>query len=181
MKQQNDIDISDEEIVKAVINNDHSAFKCLYYRYFPMLIRFAWYRLHSADMAKELVQELFYRIWIKRNNLNPDKSIKAYLYKSLNNLIINHSKLSSSKTISLDDIKRKKFYADEENKLELRIDIEEGIKKLPDKIKTVYLLSRIEGYKYDEIADICGISIKAVEKRMSRALNILRRIFKKNI
>ncbi len=179
MANQNYNDLPDEQIVKAIINNDHSAFKNLYYKYYPVLIRFAWYRLHAADTAKELVQELFFRIWIKRHNLNPDKSIKAYLYKSLNNLIINHSKLGFSQTMSIEDIKNQSAFDDEENKQELRIDIEREINKLPDKVKTVYILSRIEGYKYIEIAAICNISIKAVEKRMSRALNILRRIFNK--
>jgi RNA polymerase sigma-70 factor (ECF subfamily) len=179
MANQNYNDLPDEQIVKAIINNDHSAFKNLYYKYYPVLIRFAWYRLHAADTAKELVQELFFRIWIKRHNLNPDKSIKAYLYKSLNNLIINHSKLGFSQTMSIEDIKNQSAFDDEENKQELRIDIEREINKLPDKVKTVYILSKIEGYKYNEIAAICNISIKAVEKRMSRALNILRRIFNK--
>ena len=179
MANQSYNDLSDEQIVKAIINTDHSAFKNLYYKYYPMLIRFAWYKLHTADTAKELVQELFFRIWINRHNLNPKKSIKAYLYKSLNNLIINHSKLSFSKTTSIEDIKNKNSIADAENKQELKIDIEREIGKLPEKIKTVYILSRVEGYKYDEIAEICNISIKAVEKRMSTALNILRKIFNK--
>ena len=179
MANQNYNDLPDEQIVKAIINNDHSAFKNLYYKYYPMLIHFAWYRLHTSDTAKELVQELFFRIWIKRHNLNPNKSIKAYLFKSLNNLIINHSKLGFSKTLSMEDIKNQSAFSDEENKQELRIDVEREIDKLPEKVKTVYILSRIEGYKYNEIAEICSISVKAVEKRMFRALNILRRALNK--
>ena len=54
-----------------------------------------------------------------------------------------------------------------------------AIQKLPDKLKTVFILSRIEGYKYNEIAEICGISIKAVEKRMSKTFNILRKTLNK--
>lgn len=177
MANQNYNDLPDEQIVKAIINNDHSAFKNLYYKYYPMLIRFAWYRLHAADTAKELVQELFFRIWIKRHNLNPNKSIKAYLYKSLNNLIINHSKLGFTKTTSIEDMKNQSSFEDEENKQELRIDAEREINKLPEKVKTVYILSRVEGYKYDEIAEICSISIKTVEKRISKALKALRKIF----
>ncbi len=172
-------DLSDEQIVKAVIDDDRKAFKNLYYKYYPMLIRFAWYRLHSTDTSRDLVQELFLRVWLKRHSLNPDKSIKAYLYKSLNNLIINHSRLSSNKTISIEDVKIKNSFKDEENKQNLRIDLESEVEKLPEKIKTVYILSKVEGYKYTEIAEICDISIKAVEKRMSKAFNILRRSFSK--
>jgi RNA polymerase sigma-19 factor, ECF subfamily len=179
MVQQNYDDLSDAVIVRGIINNDHSAFRNLYYKYFPMLIRFAWYRLHSSDSAKELVQELFFRIWINRNRLNPEKSIKAYLYKSLNNLIINHSKLSFSKTVSLEDLRTRDSFSNEENNRDIKIDLERELEKLPEKLKTVYILSRIEGYKYTEIAEICNISVKAVEKRISKAFNILRRIFNK--
>ncbi|MGA9292868.1 MAG: RNA polymerase sigma-70 factor [Ignavibacteriaceae bacterium] len=178
MADQNYNDLPDDQIVKAIINNDHSAFKNLYYKYYPKLIRFAWYRLHSADSAKELVQELFFRIWIKRHNLNPDKSVKAYLYKSLNNLIINHLKLGFSKTVSIEDIKNPGSFDNEETKRDLIIDVEREINNLPEKVKTVYILSRVEGYKYEEIAEICNISIKAVEKRMSKAFNFLRKAFK---
>lgn len=177
MTQQNYNNLPDGKIVEAVINDDHSAFKSLYYRYFPALFRFAWYRLHSADTAGDLIQELFFKIWIKRHNLKPDKSIKAYLYKSLNNLIINHSKLSFTKTGSIEDMKAGGSFINEINNQDLKIDLEREIQKLPEKIKTVYILSRVEGYKYSEIAEICSISIKAVEKRMSKAFNILRRIF----
>ena len=105
MAQQVYNDPSDKLLVKEIINNDHKAFKDLFYKYFEMLIRFAWYRLHSIETARDLVQEVFCRVWINRQNLDPDKSVKAYLYKSLNNAIINHSRLKSSKTLSLEDIK----------------------------------------------------------------------------
>ena len=177
MTQQIYNDPPDEALVKAIINNDHEAFKKLYYRYYSMLIRFAWYRLHSMEDSKELVQELFFRIWIKRENLDPYKSIKAYLYRSLNNLIINYSKLSSSKTASIEDIRIEKSLK-QENDPDTNIDIQNAIQKLPEKLKAVYILSRVEGYKYNEIAEIYCISIKAVEKRMSKAFNILRKFFK---
>ncbi len=175
MVQQNYTDASDEQLIKAIINSDHEAFKNLYYKYFSMLIRFACYRLHSTDTARDLVQEIFFRVWIKRQKLDPSKSIKSYLYTSLNNLIINHSRLSFSKASSLDDLRWKNLK--DENSPDFNIDIHTAVQKLPEKLKTVYTLSRVEGYKYAEIAEICEISIKAVEKRMNKAFKILRKIF----
>jgi RNA polymerase sigma-19 factor, ECF subfamily len=169
---------SDEQLVKAIGNSDHEAFKKLYYKYFPLLIRFAWYRLHSIDISRDLIQEVFTRIWNKRHNLNPDKSIKAYLYKSLNNLIINFQKLSSSKNKSIEDLRGEQNLK-EQIDLDMKIDVQAAVQNLPEKIKTVFILSRIEGYKYNEIAGICNISVKAVEKRMSKAFNLLREIFNK--
>jgi RNA polymerase sigma-70 factor (ECF subfamily) len=176
MRNLNNSEPTDKELAEAIIRNDPDAFKQLYYRYFQLLIRFAWYRLHSMETAKDLVQELFSRIWIKRNWINPEKSIKAYLYKSLNNLIINHSKLHSSQTKSLESISEENFPA-KENEIESKIDFQNAINLLPEKLKIVYTLNRFEGYKYSEIAEICNLSVKAVEKRMSKAFEILRKIF----
>ena len=178
MSSLNSPEPTDKELAEAIIHNDPDAFKQLYCRYFNLLIRFAWYRLHSMDTARDLVQELFSRIWIKRSWINPDKSIKAYLYKSLNNLIINHTKLHSSQTKSIEGISDEKVLANE-NDIESKIDLQNAIDSLPEKLKIVYTLNRFEGYKYSEIAEICNISVKAVEKRMSQAFDILRKTFSK--
>ena len=176
MSNLNILEPTDKELAEAIIRNDPAAFKQLYCRYFKLLIHFAWYRLHSMDTAKELVQELFSRIWIKRKWINPDKSIKAYLYKSLNNLIINHAKLYSSQTKSLESLGNENLLANE-NEIENKIDFQNAIDSLPEKLKIVYTLNRFDGYKYSEIAEICSISVKAVEKRMSQAFEILRKTF----
>jgi len=173
MQSSKNNDTPDEELVKAIKEGDHNAFKILYYRYFPKLIRFAYYSLHSIEPARDLVQDLFFRVWTGRERLNPQKSIQAYLYKSLNNLIINHQKLSSSKTSSLTEIDERKIKADEEQ--ENTIDIRNAIERLPEKLKTVFILSRVEGYKYSEIAEICNISVKAVEKRMTKVFVLLKK------
>ena len=166
-------DTADEELVRAIKDNDHDAFKILYYRYFQKLISFTCYRLHSVEIARDLVQELFFRIWTGRERLNPQKSIKAYLYKSLKNLIINYKKLSSSHTSSLADFDARKIKVEEGQ--EDTIDIQNAIEQLPEKLRTVYILSRIEGYKYSEIAEICNISVKAVEKRITKVFVLLKK------
>jgi RNA polymerase sigma-70 factor (ECF subfamily) len=167
---------TDQDLVIAIKRHDEAAFKELYYRYFKHLIRFAWYRLHCPETSRDLVQEVFYKIWSKREQLDPSKSIKAYLYKILGNMIINHAALSSSKTFSLDTIQEEAIM-DDQNDIDVMIDIRSAIDNLPDKLRIVYTLSRIEGFKYEEIAEICGVSVKAVEKRMTQAFLRLRKIF----
>ncbi len=174
MNLTNDSSNNDRDLVEAVRHNNAAAFKVLYCKYFNPLIRFAWYRIHSVEASRDLVQEIFFRVWLKRENLNPDKSFKAYLYKSLNNLIINYRKLKSTGTVSLEDecLRKRKY---EEEKIDVEIDTLNALDKLPEKMKTVFILSRTEGYKYSEIAEICGISVKAVEKRMTKAFTLLKK------
>ncbi|MGE5805882.1 MAG: RNA polymerase sigma factor [Ignavibacteria bacterium] len=163
----------DSELTRLIKEGNEEAFKNLFCKYFKVLVRYAWYRTNSIELSRDLVQEIFFNVWIKRNLLNPQKSIKAYLYKSLINSIIDQKKLSSSKNISLDKIKN----TADEISLENNIDIRNAVNKLPEKLKTVYILSRIEGYKYTEIAELCNISVKTVEKRMSHVFDFLKKLF----
>ena len=162
----------DSELTKLIKEGNEEAFKNLFCKYFKVLVRYAWYRTNSIELSRDLVQEIFFNVWIKRNLLNPQKSIKAYLYRSLINSIIDQKNLSSYKNISLDKIKN----TADEMSLEDNIDIRNAVNKLPEKLKTVYILSRIEGYKYAEIAEICNISVKTVEKRMSNVFDFLKRL-----
>lgn len=162
----------DSELTRLIKEGNEEAFKNLFCKYFKVLVRYAWYRTNSIELSRDLVQEIFFNVWIKRNLLNPQKSIKAYLYKSLINSIIDQKKLSSSKNISLDKIKN----TADEISIENNIDIRNAVNKLPEKLKAVYILSRIEGYKYSEIAEICSISVKTVEKRMSRVFDFLKKL-----
>ena len=130
------------------------------------------------DNARDLVQETFYRIWINRGSLNPQKSIKAYLYRTLTNLIINYKKLHSSSNISIENISEELKNSSSKD-MELQIDLLKSLNQLPVKLRTVYELSRFDGFNYAEIAEICNISTKAVEKRMSKAFLLLRKTFSK--
>lgn len=165
---------SDKELILQIRKGDKNAFKTLFIKYNRKLINFCLYRAIDIETSKDLVQDIFAKLWHSKTNLDPEKSIQAYLYKSLTNQIINLAKHSSSKNISL-DISIFAKGTNEETSIDSKIDIETSIEKLPEKLKTVFLLSRIEGFKYSEISEICNISVKAVEKRMSKAFQILRK------
>lgn len=166
---------SDEILVKLIKRNDPDAFKEFYYKYYKQLYRYAYFRLYAVETTRDLIQDLFSRVWNNRKSLNPNKSIKSYLYRSLTNIIINHSRLESSKNVSYSKLDEE--ISGREEELDQQIDIQSAINELPEKLKSVYLLSRVEGYKYKEVSEILQISVKAVEKRMSKALILLRKRF----
>ena len=165
---------SDKELIQKISESSESAFKSLFTQYYNSLVKFCFYRIRNLEASKDLVQEVFTNLWISRNRLDPEKSIKAYLYRSVVNQIINLKKHSSSQNISFDESISTKENSKLSN-LENQIDIFSSIDKLPDKLKTVFLLSRVEGFKYSEIAEICEISVKAVEKRMTQTFKKLRK------
>lgn len=87
---------SDETLTGAVKSGNIAAFKALYYRYYEPLHAFIWLRTQSTELAQDFIQEVFTRLWKNKGNLNPANSVKAYLYKIANNLVIDHYRKKKS-------------------------------------------------------------------------------------
>ena len=166
--------LNDKELTERIADSDVNAFRALYFRYYPSLYRFVRLRTHSPDISVDLLQDVFTRLWETREKLNPRRSIRAYLFRIANNNIIDaYRKKAVRKTDAVDDIEANSLRTGEN--IELRMQVQQAVQKLPEKLAVVFMLSRYEGFKYAEIAQTCGISVKAVEKRMSKALSLLRR------
>jgi RNA polymerase sigma-70 factor (ECF subfamily) len=164
---------SDPDLVMAIRDSDAGAFKILYFRYHDPLFRYVWYRTRSPEFAKDTLQEIFTRLWQNRRSLDPDKSVKAYLYRIAHNLLVDNLRKE-------DQIQSHRTDAQSvdspESDLESRLDVQTAVDSLPDDLRIAFLLNRYQGLKYSEIAEIYGISVKTVESRISRALDRLRKI-----
>ncbi len=165
---------SDAQLVKAIRKAKAKAFKELYFRYSEMLYRFLWRKTHDSEVAKDLVQDLFMKVWNNRQNLEEKKSIKSYLYRAANNLAIDHlrKKIVHRETALNNPESRPTFYPDDW--FDFEDHIKRALNKLPPAQRNVFYLSRFEGFKYQEIADILEISSKTVENHMNKALKKLR-------
>lgn len=173
-------EISEQQLSEAVRNSDSAAFKILYYRYYEPLYRYIFYRLHSKELTKDLLQDVFTRLWVNRKKFDPSKSLKAYIYSITSNLVIDYYRKRSSRIKYKNESFRLKIFSGDDL-TEEKISIQNAISKLKDKVKDVFILNRYEGFTYKEIADILDISVKTVEKRMSKALQFLRDYFKDKI
>lgn len=155
-----------------------SEFEELFKKHFPSLCNIAYAVVKDQDQAKDVVQQVFIKFWNKRNSVNTDDNIHAYLKKAVVNTAINH--LEKYKRLQLADdfqhfnIENKENENKEQKIATLNKAIKNAISKLPDKCQTVFSLSKYEGMSNQEIADYLEISIKAVEKHISRAFKELR-------
>ena len=133
--------------------------------------------IHDDDEAEEIVQEMFFRIWDKRNQLEIRSSVKNYLFRSVKNLCINyitHNKIKSEYAGKiLSDVNTREI-GESYFEPELAEKIEKCIDELPEKRKRIFRMSRENGLKYHEIAEKLGISVKTVEVQMGMALKTLR-------
>lgn len=147
-----------------------------FHQYFEGLHRYAYTIVKRNDVAKDIIQQVFLKLWEKKDHLEIGQSLKAYLYRAVHNQSINHITRNiqhASLPIEAFSIEASGSGMGVEVK-ELQSKIEAGLNKLPAQCKAVFLKKREDGKTYAAIAAELGISPKTVEAHMSKALKILR-------
>lgn len=155
---------------------DKENFRRLFDRHFDAIRRYLYYRCSDTELASDVAQDLFARIWEKGMDLDPDKD-KALLYKMASDMIVSKFRRRKREL----DYTGSMIYSereDSDNSLEykeLARKYSMALTRMGENQRITFLMSRNEELKYQEIAERLNISVKAVEKRMSQALDYLRK------
>lgn len=179
-------DIKNEKLlVKKLIDGNENAFRKLFDSYRNDLYKFSLSMVCSKDYAEEIVQDVFMKIWIKRESLNPEMSFKSYLFTITRNKNIKFLKKASNNRKLREEIfyKKQKFANPTDlhiRESELESLKEEALDKLSPRRREIFKMSRNENKSYEEIADELGISISTVRNQMSKSLEVLRDFILKN-
>lgn len=160
---------SDIELVELVQASDESAYKAIYDRYFDSLYQYFCYRTTNPDLAQEMVQELFIRLWKNRKGLRTQKTLKPYLFRIANNLLIDYFRKLKVRRI-FQKRKRESSPTQYSEDMVTKIQIKNALEKLSEKYRNVFTLHHIERFTYKEIAVIENVSRKTVENRMKKAI-----------
>lgn len=151
-------------------------FKKLYYQIQPALVGFAVSYVKEKEIAEEIVNNVFLKIWEKWNKIE-HQSLKSYLFQSVKNTCYNHLR-DEKKHLKKDDLEITKEIVFHPNDkfafLETSQKVATLIDHLPPKCKQVFLLSRMGEMKNKQIAELLNISEKTVENQMTKALKFLR-------
>lgn len=160
---------------------NHQELEKLFKEHHRNLSNLAYNVVRDREVAKDVVQEVFMRLWNNRERLDFGGQITHYLTKATAHTALNHlrssRKLTSIDNESVGNVTNPQGH-DDYSYREFEQKVNEAIERLPPKCRTIYLLSRNEGMKYQQIADALGLSIKTVENQMGIALEKLRQDLK---
>ncbi|HVG13879.1 MAG TPA: sigma-70 family RNA polymerase sigma factor [Chitinophagaceae bacterium] len=168
--------LEDGELADRFSKGDEKAFAEIYSRHWLSLYKIALKYTSSAVESEEMVQVLFEKIWKNREKINMTNS-GAYLAISLRNLYLDSVRANEQATKFKLNYQHCVIDAFQDNRLEFKElvnEIEGVLKKLPSKTQTVFRLSRFEGKSVKEIAAFIGLTDKAVEYHITKAIKELR-------
>lgn len=176
----------ENELVKGIKRQDKEVFKYLYNHFFQRLFLYAKSYLDDDQESKDIVQELFYKLWEKNKKINFPTTVSAYLFRAVHNNCI---QVLRHKTIEKkhNDHSRMKLleaeivYHNSTDHIFSSLNLQEiqevfrrTLLQMPEKTREIFLLSRQLGNKNREIASNLNISIKTVEYHLSNALIFLK-------
>ncbi|MBX2821704.1 MAG: RNA polymerase sigma-70 factor [Rhodothermaceae bacterium] len=169
----------EQEILKRLKENDEEAVRWLFSTYFSPMAGVAHRIVRDQDAAKDIVQDVFVRLWTHRNTLQISTSLHSYLRRSVVNAAIDHKRRFYEK--NKEALSDQKEWEDEIPPVDAalreedtRLQINQAISTLPERCRLIFVLSRFEELTYAQIAKKLDISIKTVENQMTKALKILR-------
>ncbi len=151
-------------------------YEWIFRQYYQGLCNYANTWLNDLDHAEEVVQNMFVRLWEKKDSINIDTSVKSYLYKAVYHASLNEIRHRKIKENYLSMQKHEQVTEPDAkgNVKELELKIEKALLNLPEQCRLIFRMSRFEDLKYREIAAILNISIKTVENQMGKALRLMR-------
>lgn len=176
---------SDKFIINALQKGDVKIFKLLFDNYYNDLVKFAVRIIYKPEVAEEIVQDIFERLWLRRQEVEISHTISSYLYTSVRYRCINFLK-SKIKNVVLEDDISKLDNKDENTPYDdlifnnLTEALKASIETLPEQCQVIFKLSRNAGLSNSEIAEQLGISPKTVENQVTIALKKIREYLQKN-
>lgn len=171
--------MNDSELIDALRTGDSAAFNHLFRTWYPPLVRLANRMLRDAGVAEELVQDALLELWHRRESMSTSQgTVQAYLFRTVRNRALNHIRhlrIEQRTAPLVAGLAQAVPRADADlRESELAAAIDSAIEELPPRCRQVFELSRVRGLRYAEIAETLGVTVKAVEAQMGKALRHMR-------
>ncbi|MFT6336382.1 MAG: RNA polymerase sigma-70 factor (ECF subfamily) [Saprospiraceae bacterium] len=160
---------------------DKNRFKEVFKKYYNPLCNFASTIVNDHKMAQDVVQDVFTKLWDKRDNLSIDSNEKSYLFQAVKNRSLEVlRKQKNDQRVSIADYND--LYVDgseideQARKYMLKEFLYKSIRQLPTKCQKIFVMNKVNGLTYNEIAIDLDISVKTVENQIGKAYRKLREL-----
>lgn len=174
----NQMGMDDNKLFLNIKNGDESSYKILFEKYYVRLCSYAYSYISDSEESREIVQDIYLKIWEQKDILEVQSSIRSYLYQSVKNKSLNHirnikNRREHHNVIPIQNYESPKALLDLDES-DLKDKLYEALESLPPKCRKIFQLSRLEGKRHKEIATALGISAKTVENQIGIALKVLK-------
>ncbi|MBO9634252.1 MAG: RNA polymerase sigma-70 factor [Chitinophagaceae bacterium] len=170
----------DKQLLHQIAQGDENAFRQLFDQYRDLIFSFSFHLTQSDIIARDMVQDIFVKIWTHRQTLDQVHNIRAWMLRLTRNHVLNGLRRKAHEEALLREIKAgmTEDHHATENELryrELEKQLQQAIVQLPPQQQRCYLLSRDSGLKHDEIARELGISAETVKKHIMAAIHHIKK------
>lgn len=172
--------IEDTELFGRLAQGDEQAFELIFHHYNRRLYPFVLNMVRSEETAKELVQDVFVHLWLKRELLADVQHPTSYLFNIASNRTLNFLKQVNTNARLMDQLAAgaTELSYQTEERLAFRETaglVDTAVSQLPKQRKRIWEMSRYEGFSHDEIAQRLGLSKETVKKQIGHAMRYIRR------
>lgn len=169
----------DQELTRLLVAGDNLAYAAIFERYSPLLMAHAYRIIEDEDEVGDIVQDVMLSLWEKKSQIKLNLPISGLLYTAVRNRIFNsfshkkvRSKYADSMIAYMEGVQLQS--EDQLHHKELRMFLEKEIKALPDKMREVFVLYKIDELSYKDIALRLGITDKTAKQQVYNAVKILK-------
>ncbi|SHK57286.1 RNA polymerase sigma factor [Rhodothermus profundi] len=169
--------LDDAELARRIRAGDQQAFRLFFERYYAFLLHYLERMGVPSAVAEDLVQQAFLAVWERRAQIDPNRSLRAFLFRIGHNRALNHFRDTRrlSQQAELPELSDPAPGADRQTDAGfLQARLQEAIARLPERRRAVFELCFLQELTYREAAEVLGISPKTVENQMAQALRQLR-------
>lgn len=173
--------MDERRLIELLREGDPLSFEILFQKYYVRFYNFVYNLTKDLQIAEDIVQNVYMKIWINRKNLRPEQSIHNYIYVLAKHEVLNHLRdrkiYTQVEKLMIDE--QPYDFASEHafNLKELDENIRKFIAAMPEQRRKVFILSRYKGLSNKAIADMLGLSVKTVDRHINLALKSLKNEF----
>jgi RNA polymerase sigma-70 factor (ECF subfamily) len=170
------MEFADDILIAGIKRDDYACCNQLFMRYYSRLCAYVFNLTRNYSASEDVVQELFIRLWINRQKLEINENISGYLYRASKNAALNYMRAEKSRQKSIQNMPEQEWQSDESliEQIEFSAALNRCIGQLPERSRDVFMKSRFEGLKQQEISDQLGTSVKTIKNQIWKSLQFLK-------